>query len=570
MGIISTIPAKCRDCYRCLRSCPVKAIRIRRGRDTELYAEVVDELCILDGRCVLVCPQQAKRVASGLDRAKQFVQGGESVALSVAPSFVAGLPVDEPQRLISAFRKLGFAIVQETALGAELVAREHLRCLSRTPTERLPLLTSSCPTVVNIIEKHYPELIPYLAPVVSPMVAHARYLKSAYPGIKVVFVGPCFAKKEEAEESGVVDAVLTFAELWQWLQEEDVEISSLPPGMFDPPWPHVARLFPVEGGLLRTASLSTDILARDVLVVSGLNECLELVRRLAAPLPLVAPPRIAELLACRGGCVNGPGVVAGIDPFYRRKRTLIYGEQGRKSELDDLPEIDLGRKYANKKIELPCPDEAAVANILGQVGKFSAQDELNCGACGYSSCRDKAVAVFRGFADVEMCIPFMRDRAESISNVLFQASPVGLIIVDQNLNVVEMNRAAQEMFACMGRKVKGLSLSSVMDPTHFKQVLDDKTFLKTSVRYEQYDLTTEQVIFYLDRHRVAVGIITDVSDDCRMQEEMRKLKEQTVQRAQEVINKQMKVAQEIAGLLGETTAETKVLLSRLIQLMQQD
>ncbi|MGE5593913.1 MAG: [Fe-Fe] hydrogenase large subunit C-terminal domain-containing protein [Betaproteobacteria bacterium] len=617
MSVIETIEAKCKDCYKCLRSCPVKAIRMERGSAPhELHARVAEERCIFDGTCVLVCPQKAKRVASDLDKVRSLIASGVKVAASLAPSFASAFPDVNLLAIPAALRHLGFHIVQETAVGAELVSAEHARLFRETGG---PLISSSCPAVVNLIERHYPEAITYLAPVVSPMTAHGRFLKRLVPGVKVAFIGPCIAKHQERTVPGLddaVDFVLTFDELAGLFKQEGIDLTRIPPGDFDGPQPDLARLFPVGGGLLKASLLSTDMLDCGVLSVSGVNNCREVLRWFVETLrgggddavrsttwqSRSELPRLVEMLACEGGCINGPMNPAREDIYARRARVLEYvrlrsesrsgsrssesrasGDFGRDDEQRagshvraltepaiELPRHLLQRSYRDLRPEAFVPDEDAIEAVLAKTGKFTPEDELNCGACGYDSCRDKAIAVLQGMADPEMCIPYMRERAESMANVFVASAPYGIIVVDEDEVIRDLNAAAERMFGRSRHEVVGGKLAAFMDPSSFREVLAAKTSLQVEVAYPELGLVTRQTIFYEPDERLAMAVIADITEEKSHAAHLQKLRAETLEKAQGVIDKQMEVAQKIAGLLGETTAETKVLLTRLMNVFRED
>jgi PAS domain S-box-containing protein len=581
VGIIATIDAKCKDCYKCLRTCPVKAIKMERGAlPHELHARVCEERCIFDGSCVLVCPQNAKKVASDLDSLRPLLEKGERVAASLAPSFPSAFPDVDPRVIPTALRLIGFSFVQETAIGAELVSGEYTR---RFREEDTPLISSPCPVVVNLVERHYPEVIPYLAPIVSPMVAHGRYLKQIMPGTKVVFVGPCIAKLGEREVPGVDDAidfVLTFEELKDVFLQDGVDLASLEPSRFDGAVPETARLFPVEGGMLRSASLSTDMLDCDVLTVSGLESCKEVLKQFIRGMrqgDRTHLPRLVDMLACEGGCINGPKNPSVEDVYTRRARVLEYVKQSsddrnRSKEADardvperpEIPQKLLERSYRNLKPDVQAPDEGIIKAILAKTGKHSESDELNCGACGYDSCRDKAIAVFQGMADPEMCIPYMRERAESVANLFVASTPNAIVVIGEDEVIRDLNAAAERMFKRKKGEVVGKNLSAILEPGYFRQALQEKTIVQGEVCYPDKELVTYQTIFYEPSERLAMGIIADITEERKRERRLLEIREQTLDKAQGVINKQMEVAQKIAGLLGETTAETKVLLTNLM------
>lgn len=573
MELITTNEARCRDCYRCIRACPVKAIRISTGDESgDLYARVIDELCVQDARCVRACPQKAKKVASSLAEVRSIIRRGVPVAAGVAPSFAAGFPVDEPRRMPALLRTLGFGRVQETSIGAELVAGEH----RRMGFDRL-VVSSACPVVVNLVEQHYPEALPLLAPVVSPMIAHGRYMKKNYPEHKTVFIGPCAAKKKEARTPGIEDAVdyvLGFDELWEWVREEGIDLDGLAPADFDGPQPGPARLFPLEGGMFKTIGAPAGEKA-EFISVTGLQNCIEFLKHLSGNKS--PSPGLVEMMACQGGCINGPLVAClDSDAFTRRRKLMEYiSAAAAKCGFDGspAPKIPAGlmrREFINRKVTFPVPDEQAIKDILEQTGKFQPEDQLNCGACGYETCRDKAVAVHQGLAELQMCIPYMRQRAESMSNMVLAAMPNAVIITGYDLEIKELNQAAQKMFGCAAREMVGQPLDRYMPPDSFQEVLNTGKKINRISTYQEMDITVGEIVFPLENERLIVGILVDITAEKRRREQFDLVKGQTIARAREVITKQMTVAQEIAGLLGETTAETKVLLSKLIELMQKE
>ncbi|MBO8136833.1 MAG: 4Fe-4S dicluster domain-containing protein [Desulfotomaculum sp.] len=574
MGLITTNEAKCRDCYRCVRTCPVKAIAITSNRENSTFhAKVIDELCIKDGSCILACPQNAKKLQSDdCTRVMQFLAQGEQLAAAVAPSFVAGLPLKNPRLMPALLRKLGFSVVEETSVGAGLVARHHLQLGFEKS-----FIGSSCPVIVNLIERHYPQLIPFLAPVVSPMIAHGRLIKSRKPGIKVVFIGPCVAKKEEHRTAGIddaVDFVLGFDELWEIVNRQNINLDQLTPSEFDNPPTGVHCLFPLEGGMLRCLDKGLNDPEEDFLSITGLDDCMDFLHSLAGG-EINNPPKVMELLACRGGCINGPLSLCRDESLFMRRRRVQEYYRTMDSKCSDSEGITLGaelmqRTYRVRKVELPYPGEKELQEILARTGKYKHEDELNCGACGYDTCRDKAVAVYQGKAEVEMCIPYMRKRAESLSNLVTSAMPNGLVVVDHDLNILEINPAAEKMFKCSNCNIVGKKLELIINPDNFVRVINSGQMLNVCCDYPDKGIVTSEIIFPVQPENLVVGIFIDITEEKRQREQFELIKNQTIVQAQEVIEKQMKVAQEIAGLLGEATAESKIQLSRLIKLMRKD
>ena len=574
MAVITTAEAKCQDCYRCLRSCPLHVIRFTEGcsgTPGTIRAAVMEEMCILDGECVRVCPQGAKQVRNDLDTLKRWMQQGERVHFSVAPSFPGALceEIDAPS-LPRLLRARGSVSVQETALGAEMVAREHLNLLKRGDLPE-PQISTSCPAVVNLVEKHYPGVIDHLSPIVSPMVAHARLIKHHHPGDRVVFLGPCLAKKQEADEHPEVDLALTFAEIEAWLKDADARIRPDAREGFDGPRPRTARLFPLDGGLLKTAFGDADVLAPHRLLVTGIEECIDMIRSLEAGEKVDCS--FIEMMVCRGGCIAGPGASTDEALHARRGRIIDYVNESPEDREGGAPVVgvDLSRGFDDRRPNQEVPTEEEIREILAGTGKFSPDDELNCGACGFDSCRDKAVAVYRGYADLQMCIPYMRRKAESIFNIVVNALPsVGLIVTDLDLTILETNRAARDIFGAQESSLVNEHLSVLMPVDHFERVRDSRTSLRIRVTREDRGLTTEQVVSFMEEQRLLVGVLIDVTAEEQGKARQMEIRSSAVSEIEQVIDKQMKVVQEIAGLLGETTAETKVQLEELIRVMEDE
>ncbi len=570
MSIIETLRRKCRDCYKCLRACPVKAIKVERGPGPyEVHVSVHEDFCVNCGTCIRECPQKAKKPRVDTDKVREFLRRGDRVAVSLAPSFAAAL--DRPMRFITALRKAGFHTVQETALGAEMVSQAHMRLLEESGE---PYIGSSCPAVVNLVQRHYPEAVKFLAPLVSPAIAHGKYLKRAMPGVKVVFIGPCVAKKEEIDDPevrGAVDVALTFEETLTWLREEGIRLEECQDGEFDGPFPQRARLFPADGGLLR-ATVDCGLLSKAYLSVSGMEASIETIRHFLGGDDV---PRLVDLLACPGGCIAGPSALSKSDLFERR-RMLIEYERSAQVNADAspayyeslLPLDELKRSFRDLKVPLARPSEKQIREILERIGKYTPEDELNCGSCGYSSCRDKAIAVFNGMADPEMCIPYMRQRAESMANVVVNATPDGVIVTTPDGTIVDLNLAAETMIRRKKKEVVGTHISAYMDATLFEETA--RTMAPSRGEIALNGLVIDEQVIYVPDQKLLVGILMDITEERRQMENRKRVAEEAVERARRVIEEQMEVAQKIAGLLGETTAETKISLTTLMNVIGEE
>ncbi|MGE5354114.1 MAG: [Fe-Fe] hydrogenase large subunit C-terminal domain-containing protein [Acidobacteriota bacterium] len=411
-SIVSTIGQKCKRCYSCIRECPAIAIRVVNGQ-----AVVIGDRCISCGHCLKVCSQQAKQIKSDIEVIlEDILTSGKAVAI-VAPSFAASFP-ESYTKLPAALRLLGFKTVAETAFGADLIGQLYSREMESFNGKTI--ISSSCPAVYNYIEKYLEELVPNLATIVSPMIAMGRYLKANLgEEIKVVFIGPCVAKKSEYtddEVSGAIDAVLTFTELKEIFRNKKVELSELPDEDFDPPHSHMGKVFPLAGGLLKTASISNDILAKETIVVEGKDKVLEILNEIAQG---NINSKFVDILFCEG-CISGPAIDSDLNYYSRREKVIRYCEEKInnvdkhlwKSNLFNSRNINFRRNFSYKNQRKPMPSEEKIKEILARSNKFEKQDELNCTACGYVSCREYAVAIAKGLAEDEMCLPYLIDKLE--------------------------------------------------------------------------------------------------------------------------------------------------------------
>ena len=565
--VIITNPARCRDCYRCVRHCDVKAIRVHDGQ-----AQVVPELCIVCGTCIRTCPQKAKDVHSATQDVKKAISEGRKVIASVAPSAPAYFGFHHFSEMEAALQQLGFFATEETAVGAEIVGLAHRGYVEQRPDLR-PVITSSCPVIVNLIEKYHPDLIPHLAPIVSPMIAHGRLLDSKYgPDAYIVFIGPCIAKKLEiydASAAGEVSAAITFHGLSNWLLEAGIvfqkaESSGESSLRFD------ARLFPIEGGLLGTAGLSTDMLDSSLVVASGLEACRNILCDIRAG---QLNASLVELMACPGGCINGPAMADLPGGIYAARKKILEYQRNRPAYAPvaraDWP--DLMRSYQDKKEPVPEFSEEQIKEVLQRVNKYTPDDELNCGACGYSSCREKAVATLRGMAEVTMCIPYMRRRSESLRQVVMDVSPNSIVIVDDHLAIQDLSPTAEQLFNCPLADVKGKHISRLI-PLYddFITVRDTGIPVIGKIRRLNDNLVTEQSIVRVEGQSLLVAIMHDITENETEKQKFLELRTKTMEQTREVVKKQMRVAHEIAHLLGETTAETKMIVSHLAKLLEEE
>ena len=565
--VIITNPARCRDCYRCVRHCDVKAIRVHDGQ-----AQVVPELCIVCGTCIRTCPQKAKDVHSAIADVKQAIRDGRKLIASVAPSAPAYFGFHYFPEMETALKQLGFYAAEETAVGAEIVGLAHRDYIEQMP-ERRPVIASSCPVIVNLIEKYHPDLIPYLAPIVSPMIAHGRLLAQKYgPDAYIVFIGPCIAKKLEIldeSEAGVISAAMTFRGLADWFKETGIVFQKTDSDA-EPSSSVDARLFPVEGGLIGTAGLSTDMLNNSLIVASGLETCQNILSDIRAS---QLNASLVELMACTGGCINGPAMADLEGGIYAARQKIINYHRHRPAYTaiprENWP--DITRTYTDKKEPIPEFSEEQIRDVLRRVNKYTPDDELNCGACGYSSCREKAIATLRGMAEVTMCIPYMRSRSESLRQVVMDVSPNSIIIVDDHLGIQDMSPSAEHLFGCLLADVKGKHLSRLI-PVYddFIAVRDTGQPVIGKIRRLSDHLVAEQNIVRVEGQSLLVAIMRDITEHETEKQKFHQLRAQTLEQTREVVRKQMRVAHEIAHLLGETTAESKMIVTHLAKILEEE
>ena len=416
MGIVSTIPERCRRCYTCVRECPAKAIKVIAGQAT-----VIAEQCIACGNCVKVCTQKAKRIEDSTMLVSRMLEDGEKVFVCMAPSFPVAFADVEPGRIVAAVRALGASQVWEVAFGAELVSQEYAILARRAIKAGRPVVSTPCPAIVSYVEKYLPSLHGALAPIVSPMIAAARAIKRRFgAGVRVVFVGPCIAKKAEIREryvQGTVDAVLTYEELSTLWEKAGIDPGSLPPSRFDGPPAYLGRSIPLSGGLLRAAGFDVDILQNSVIVTEGKDRVTSALKELAEGR---SKARVFDLLFCEG-CINGPKMPGALGAFARKEMLTDYiNDQNTRQASRDMGEtisefsdVELDREFAEDAVVLPQPAEAEIAATLRRMRKYGPEDQLNCGSCGYPSCREKAIAVCQGFAEVSMCLPYLVEELET-------------------------------------------------------------------------------------------------------------------------------------------------------------
>lgn len=559
MSIIGLKAANCKNCYKCVKVCPVKSIKVSNAQ-----AQIIDRDCVLCGTCLEQCPQNAKTFASDVALVKEFIKRGERVILSVAPSFYGSFDFDDVRQFAGAVNALGFYGAAETSMGAAYVTAEYHRLMQEN--KRKNIITTCCPSVNRLAELYYPSLVDELAPVVSPMIAHARLLKQSYGhGTRIIFAGPCIAKIDEAADirhNNEVDAVITFEDLADWFTEKNIAVNESQPASFLNSSSKILRMYPVADGILASLRARGDTGDWRLLSVSGPSECIDLFKAMERG---ELEHCFVEINMCRGGCINGPvSMKDSVTRFSSSLKVKKYaGEDGK--EYPDLPEqISMSMQFVDRSAKEDIPDEQTIRAILSKIGKESPEEELNCGSCGYPTCRDKAIAVYQNKAELTMCMPYMRERAESLSNYVLTETPNITIIVDKDLNIIEFNTAAEIAFRISRREALQKSIYEIIDSSDFRDAFElRRSIADKKVTYKEYGITTMQTIVYIAKENIAMGIFKDITQEEAELENKYRLQNETMEMAQKVIDKQMIAAQQIASLLGETTAETKVTLTKL-------
>ncbi len=538
----------CKDCYSCLRNCPVKSIKFVDNK-----AEIIEEQCILCGHCVNVCPQNAKKVIKDVDKVKELIKKYPSkVALSVAPTFISNFDVTSFAAFKEACSRLGFSIVEETARGAYYVTKEYGKLLDSNKYK--VLIATACPSTVTYIRQNFPSAIKYMAPVVSPMIAHGKILKKEHgDDLHIVFVGPCIAKKKEAEQSGIIDYALTFDEIHEWLEEEKIEFKQIEE---DGSSFNEARYYPIHRGIIKSFG-STMNRKYDAIAIDGaedVKDTLESIEELDYS--------FIEINMCKGGCVNGP---MKLSTRPKVSDTAIIRKFARESKINgyapnEIKGVDFSTSFTPTKNHIVTPSEEEITKILNHIFKYRKEDEINCGACGYNTCRDKAIAVYNGLADPEFCMPYLKNKAESISNEIIQHTPNGIITVNKEGVFIDINERAFE-YLQLDKTAIGHFYQEYIELPELMEAIENSQNIKSIVIYnDKNNMYFDVSITVVKEHGVAFAIYKDVTQVTLNDEKMKALRKEMINVTDKVINKQMAAVQEIASLLGESTAEAKIAL----------
>lgn len=556
---VYTLKNECHDCYKCVRECSVKAIMIENG-----HASVISDKCIACGHCVKICPQKAKMVRNDVYKAKSLIQSSRKVYVSLAPSW-AGAFDCSGKKIVAALKKLGFKGVSETALGAQEVTAQTAKILSES--EKGLFISSACPASVDFIRFYMPDFVPYITPIASPALTHAKMLKQKYgEEIAVIFIGPCVAKKNESDiHPELISASLTFKEICSWFEEENIDLNEIKTDSNDkfvPEQAHEGGLYPLEGGMnetIKKLGISQKVQLINVSSIASIKEALN----------NLDPDKIRtnifiEALACEGGCTNGPCI--NTDKPGLTVISDVLSKTKYREEIPSEPTVVLDEQYLPKPVKSTSYSLKQILDTMKSIGKYTPQDELDCGGCGYDTCRNLAEALLSGEAEPSMCVSYMRRLAMQKANAILRFMPSAIVIADSDLKIIESNDAFAKMFAndiyeffiSKPEGFKGAALERLIPCIEiFKKTLKSGKAIHKE-RYPMKDRLYDISVFTIEPKQIVGAVITDVTKT-----EMKR--EQIAKKAQEVISKNISIVQNIACLLGEHMVETELLLSSIAE-----
>lgn len=548
----------CSDCYRCLRNCDVKAISFHTGQ-----AKIMTDQCVLCGRCVKECPQYTKSIIDQIPKLEEYLKN-EKVILSLPPTFVNHFHQWTQQELWARLKHIGFYAIEELAVNAEPFLDAYANLLQNTDKY---IISSHCPIIVNLIEQKFPKLLEHLAPIENEAVIHARLLKQKYgKDAKIVHISPCVdmvGKESDIDLALTLDQALDFIFSHKVdkkaLEKIDVELTQYKP---------LGAPLAIAGNFIQIMVERGVLTNNEVQYLSGLSTCIEALKELEKTPNFES--RFIELDGCRNGCVGGFGLEKrGI--LEKKIELNNYHRKYYNKPIRHFAQVpEMNRTFQNRYVEPAKVETAQIREILSTLKQYN-KKVMNCGACGFDSCYEKALAVARGHAEAKMCMTYMRGRAESTANTAIRSNPSGIIVFDQDFIIQEFNPAARDMFQAYNLQV-GSAIFEYIDHRDFEKVVETGRGMKDLiVHYDDIGLFTRQnVVRMQGTKNLYMATITDITEEERKRMELEKMKEETLSKANQVINNQMFVAQQIAGLLGETTADTKIILLDLIKQFNQE
>ena len=551
---LKTADSNCKNCYKCIRNCPIKALRM-----TDEQAHIIRDECVLCGECYVVCPQNAKQIRNDTDKVLSLIDSGREVIISLAPSYAAWYRDFTLADIEKAAKKIGFSACDETAKGALAVKLEYEKLVGERKTN--VIISSCCHSVNLLIEKHFPAAVKYLANVVTPMMAHGKMIKEEKPGAAVVFIGPCISKKAEIEKySDVIDVALTFEEFDEMLLSANVKITKTDAISNK----RLTNLFPTSGGVLATMEKDPNF---NYLVIDGTAKCIEALVEIENG---NLKNCFIEMSSCSGSCTEGPLMKKHLhNPLACN---VSVHKDVLKEHYDINRVLPLNREFTFEGKTTVMPGSAAIEEVLRKMGKTSPEKHLNCGSCGYNTCKEKAIAVLQGKADISMCLPYIKEKSESFSDTIIKNTPNGILVLDEQFNISLINGSARRIFNIPNSAdLIGSPVVRLLDPTDYinvqamgKNVYANRKYL---AEYEKY---VEETIIYDKEYHIIMIMMKDITDEEKSKQKRTVQGEAAVEITDKVIEKQMRIVQEIASLLGETTAETKIALTKLKETLQDE
>ncbi|MBO5733533.1 MAG: PAS domain-containing protein [Clostridia bacterium] len=552
---LKTADSNCKNCYKCIRNCPIKALRM-----TDEQAHIIRDECILCGECYVVCPQNAKQIRNDADDVRELLASGREVIVSLAPSYAAWYRGFSLADIDSAAKKLGISYCDETAKGALIVKKEYEKLVNQRKTK--VIISSCCHSVNLLIEKHFPGAVKYLANVVTPMHAHGKILKETHPDAAVVFVGPCISKKAEIEKyPGAIDVALTFEEFDMMLKDAGVEITKSNSAQNK----HLTNLFPTSGGVLATMEKADDF---NYLVIDGTAKCIEALAEIENG---NLENCFIEMSACSGSCTEGPLMKKNLHNPLACNVSVHKDVHVTHYDVDSNG-VDLARGFAYEGKTEVMPGSNAIEEVLRKMGKTSPEKHLNCGSCGYNTCREKAIAVLQGKADISMCLPYIKEKSESFSDTIIKNTPNGILVLDEHLNISLLNGSARKIFNLPNSTdLIGDPVVRLLDPTDYFLVQSTGKNVYANRKYlAEYEKYVEETIVYDREYHIIMIMMKDITQEEESKSRRTAQGAAAVEITDKVIEKQMRIVQEIASLLGETTAETKIALTKLKETLQDE
>ena len=553
----------CKNCYKCIRYCPVKAIRFESGK-----AEIDMEKCIACGQCFVVCPKHVRNMDNDYANVSGRIKNSEKVVGLIDSSYLAMF--DEPERFIAGLKKLGIDSIQEIAAGTAKITEEQMEYMEDHRFLKY-MITASCPSVYLYVCKYYPELVKYLIPVVSPAIAMAKKVKAVQPDAYTVYIGPCLSRRYETldAEQSKLDAAISFSEAVRMMKVNFIDYTELDPLLPDVVSGSERKNYAMPNKTCGRLAVSASILNYSVVCIDGAEQVKEL---LEAMKDGILDRTMADLAMCHGSCLNGPFMhkndtnmflsLQKLRKHVDTRKKLMGGEEN--DEVINWSGVGFKNSFHPMEIKKEVFTDRQIKEVLKEMGKNSRADELDCGACGYNSCREKAVAVLMGMAQVDMCMPYMKRKAETMTSAIFIAARNSIIITDMDFKVLKINPAFEKIANIKEEEAIGMPVGEFVSEEYFKQVMENgNDIVGEKINIEKFNFYGLMNLMYMKEEKMFMVTIQDITIAEKRRAELDKLKLNTVDIAQKVIDKQMTVAQEIASLLGETTAETKVALNRL-------